>query len=166
MIHRIEIIADADNDIDPERLRAAAQAALALYGPADPWQINIALSADDTVRALNRRHRGRDETTDVLSFAADPLPEAWRQDPPCLGDIVIDLPYVSANAQQAGIDLDDAVRLLLAHGVLHLLGFDHDHDANRRAMWRAQAAILETLGIDQKIVARYGAAEADEASLD
>ena len=166
MKHRIEVFASADTNSDLERLRQAATETLRLHGPADPRQINIALSADDTVRALNRAHRGIDQTTDVLSFPADPLPEALREGPVCLGDIVIDLAYVSARTRQAEIDLEDALCMLVAHGVLHLLGFDHDTEANRRAMWRAQAAALSQLGIDAGIVARYGAAETGEAGID
>ena len=158
MTHQIEVFARADAAIDLAKARDAAHTALDMRMLDIGRQINIALTEDGAVRALNRQHRGRDESTDVLSFPAAPLPDAMSDDPACLGDIIVDLPYALERARRVGVDPDDAVCLLIVHGVLHLLGFDHDTEANHQAMLRAQAKALKRLGIDARIVERYAAA--------
>jgi probable rRNA maturation factor len=75
------------------------------------------------MRTLNREHRGKDKTTDVLSFPGGGTPEGYH-----LGDIVISLPQAQRQAEVAGHSLDRELRVLLLHGVLHCLGHDHETD--------------------------------------
>ena len=86
------------------------------------------------MREANRRHRAKDATTDVLSFPAgdNPGPEGGRH----LGDILISVPQAARQAQAAGHALDRELRVLLLHGYLHLLGYDHETDGG--AMMRLQ----------------------------
>ena len=158
---RIQALAPVESPITSARLQEAAEAALGDRCVRDGWQLNIVLSDDECVRRLNRQHRGIDAVTDVLSFPAAPLPEAIIDDLPCLGDIVIAHGYAADLARRAGVDAESALCLLVAHGVLHLLGHDHDCDSSRRRMWRAQAEALESLGIDPAITAKYGASGDD-----
>lgn len=86
--------------------------------------LGIRFAGDRTVRRLNRDFRGQDKTTDVLSFPGEPSPEGRH-----LGDIVISVPTAERQAADRGARLEDEVRLLLLHGVLHCLGHDHETDA-------------------------------------
>jgi probable rRNA maturation factor len=81
----------------------------------------------------------------VLAFpAADPDPESGV---PYLGDILISVDRARAQAQQAGHPLESEVRLLVVHGVLHLLGHDHGEPMAKSRMWLAQAEVLRSLGL-------------------
>jgi probable rRNA maturation factor len=100
----------------------------------------------DEMRALNRDYRKRDRATDVLAFA---MREGERVagDDGVLGDVVISLPAAAAQACQDGTSTAAAVRRLLIHGILHLLGYDHERSAaeakRMRAMERKLRAALE-----------------------
>lgn len=96
-------------------------------------ELSILLCDDPTIHELNRTYRNKDQPTDVLAFAmqeGEPLP---RGTPLLLGDIVISLPTAARQAQEQHRALYPEVVELLAHGLLHLLGFDHpDRDQERR----------------------------------
>lgn len=85
--------------------------------------VGVKLCGDRAMRTLNREHRGKDQTTDVLSFAGGETPEGYH-----LGDIVISLPQAERQAEAAGHSLERELRVLLLHGVLHCLGYDHETD--------------------------------------
>ncbi|HVY44833.1 MAG TPA: rRNA maturation RNase YbeY, partial [Minicystis sp.] len=116
-------------------------------------ELSLALVDDVTIRALNRRHRKKDKPTDVLSF---PLQELAPGAPlrgvhGALGDVIISVPTARAQARQRRRPLLDELTMLLAHGLLHLLGFDHRTDAEEadmtartRALERAAAARRST----------------------
>lgn len=122
-------------------LRAAARAALATQS-APAGALSVRVTGDGEIRRLNRDFLGHDYATDVLSFPADEAAGARRY----IGDLALSLPRARAQARAGGHALDDELRLLTVHGVLHLLGFDHDSIARQRRMWRAQAEILAGLG--------------------
>ena len=88
-------------------------------------EVSVLFTGDRAMRSLNRRYRGKDMTTDVLSFA---LREGMfpRIQPTVLGDIVISLPAASRQAAEAGHPLIREIERLLVHGLLHLLGYDHE----------------------------------------
>ena len=88
-------------------------------------EVDILVTDDVRMRDLNRRYRNRDKTTDVLSFPSG-LPV--QQEPRHLGDIVISAPKARAQAVEIGHDMDKELRFLVLHGVLHLLGYDHETD--------------------------------------
>src|SRR5262245_43810923 len=85
----------------------------------------IALVSDARIRALNRRFRRKDRVTDVLSFPAE--------EPGVLGDVVIAAGVAARQALHAGHSLQAELRVLALHGLLHLLGYDHEHDDGRMA---------------------------------
>jgi probable rRNA maturation factor len=95
--------------------------------------VSVAFVSDRHVRALNRRYRGIDRATDVLSFAAEksrPTPYALRPTP-FLGDIVIARGVARRQARDAGHSELTEWRVLALHGLLHLLGYDHERDDGR-----------------------------------
>ena len=108
------------------------------------------------MRALNRRYRGLDSTTDVLSFsmleggqtgrgAADKV-RAAAGPPVVLGDVVISAPKAAAQALEAGHSTLDEMLALLVHGILHLIGYDHESGpAERRKMKRRERDLLEIM---------------------
>lgn len=111
----------------------------------------LLLTSDERIRALNRQFRGLDEPTDVLSFPAveaDVLAAAGAEGPPPeLGDIVIALQTTLADATREGRPVSDHLSHLVIHGMLHLLGHDHQRDAEAEEMEALEARILASLGI-------------------
>ncbi|GBD09818.1 Endoribonuclease YbeY [Candidatus Thermoflexus japonica] len=127
-------------------LRRAARAVLRRHGLEDRAALTVALVDEETIRRLNRIYRGIDAPTDVLSFPARvEIPPGIRY----LGDVVIAFPYAVRQAQQEGHPLDGELALLTVHGVLHLLGYDHETGPERRRMWAIQREILRQLGFPE-----------------
>lgn len=141
-------------------LRRWARAALQYLGLAANTGLDIAITDDARVRELNRSYRGLGEATDVLSFPyqdqAVPAPYYGEAPPPAtspptgragpqafvvppreatlLGEVVIAFPYAQRQAQIAGHSVQDEIKLLLVHGILHLLGYDHMEPEDERRM--------------------------------
>ncbi len=108
-------------------------------------ELSLALVADDAIAALNEEHRGKRGPTDVLSFSLALGPHAEHR-AALLGDVVIAVGVAARQAERIGSSLDDELLRLLIHGVLHLLGFDHEQPREARAMrarerelWKAVA---------------------------
>ncbi|MDX2162680.1 MAG: rRNA maturation RNase YbeY [bacterium] len=163
----IELQNDDGYALDSARLVAAAAQVLSAH-QADPGcGISIVIANDAEVARLNLAYRGIDAPTDVLSFPADDLSGALADqmgdEPPYLGDLIIAYPYASAQAQREGHDLMDSLSLLAVHGTLHLLGYDHDTEGNRAAMWAEQEKALIALGIPLEIVPALESASHDES---
>jgi len=108
-------------------------------------QLGLLLAGDRFMRRLNRRYRRKDRTTDVLAF---PMPQpSARSGPALLGDVVISLPQAERQAARAGHPLDRELVVLMIHGTLHLLGYDHERSAREaRRMARREALVLRRLG--------------------
>jgi len=96
--------------------------------------------------SLNRTHRGVEGPTDVLAFSLREGPLSHLT-PELLGDVVISVDSARRQGRQAGIGLRAELALLLVHGILHLLGYDHAGGAERRRMWRKQRAVLLACGV-------------------
>ncbi len=124
---------------------AATFAELALK-PEPETELNFVFSDDSHVRELNARWRKKDRPTNVLSFPAMPLPKDGSL-PPLLGDIVLAFETVSAEAQTEGKPFEHHLGHLLVHGLLHLLGYDHEEAAAAEAMESAERRVLEKLAI-------------------
>ena len=107
--------------------------------------ITIVLTDDTQLHELNRDYLGVDAPTDVLSFPASELdPETGST---YLGDILISIPRAAQQAQAAGHPIEAEVQLLVVHGVLHLLGYDHAEADEKARMWAEQSKVLERLGL-------------------
>ncbi|MEM9951340.1 MAG: rRNA maturation RNase YbeY [Chloroflexota bacterium] len=139
--------------VDVSRLEIAIQTVIERHDVPDTSSVTVVLTTNDEVRRLNATHRGIDAPTDVLSFPADPLPpELQEENEHYLGDLVIAYPYALAQSEKLNHLLDDSLCLLVIHGTLHLLGYDHDIPENRAEMWAEQAQVLAMLDIDDAIV--------------
>jgi probable rRNA maturation factor len=141
-----------------DRLAGAARAAWAaadrpprLEGAASGAEIGIVLADDALVHRLNRDYRGKDKPTNVLSFALlddeDEEVEAVAGAPILVGDVILAHGTVEAESGAQGKTLDDHATHLVVHGVLHLLGYDHETDEDADRMERLEARILDGLGI-------------------
>jgi rRNA maturation RNase YbeY len=121
--------------------------------------LSILLVGDRFMRRLNRRYRRKDRTTDVLAFPTSTGPRltshASRLTSLLLGDVVISLPQAERQAAQAGHSLDRELAVLVIHGTLHLLGYDHERSAREaRRMARRESLVLRRLGAIPKLITK------------
>lgn len=107
-------------------------------------EISIVLADDNFVQNLNKTYRGKNKPTNVLSFPQDPEPGAGEIN---LGDVVLAYQTVKKEAQSQGKSFMDHASHLLVHGILHLLGHDHENDEEAKEMESLEIKILEKLGI-------------------
>lgn len=105
-----------------QRLRPWLTRLVAELAPAAD-SLGVRFAGDRALRAANRTFRGKDSATDVLSFPGDPGPEGVH-----LGDILVSVPTARRQAAAAGHEVERELRILLLHGVLHCLGYDHETD--------------------------------------
>ncbi len=131
---------DAIDDVEA----VVERAAVAALGGRDGGVV-ILLTDDETVRDLNDRFRGKDRSTNVLSFPAAAMPGIQGAAP--LGDIVLAYGVCAAEAGDQSKTLRNHLTHLVVHGVLHLLGRDHEDDAEAEAMEAEERAVLASLGV-------------------
>jgi probable rRNA maturation factor len=144
----------------PARAGASAEQAAAIRG-LSPWlariapaaargEVCVALVSDARIKALNRQFRGKDQVTDVLSFpaVADSAPTAAG----FLGDIVIAAGVAKKQAKASGHSLNIEIRILALHGLLHLLGYDHEADGGKMA--RVEARLRKKAGLPEALIER------------
>jgi probable rRNA maturation factor len=126
------------------QLAALARRVLAGEGVAPPAELGLAVSDDATVRDLNRRFRGEDQPTDVLSFGlgGDDSFVTPANSPQQLGEVIISYPTAARQAKEAGHAIDEELAHLFVHGILHLLGYDHERPADARRMLAREEALL------------------------
>ena len=111
-----------------------------------PASAAVALSSNAAVRRLNAAYRGKDSPTNVLSFPAPPLGIPTGE-PRALGDVILALETLVDEAAAAGIPQAHHFQHLLIHGLLHLVGYDHEADAEAERMEALETALLARLGI-------------------
>jgi probable rRNA maturation factor len=107
----------------------------------------IRLVGEREGRALNRHYRGKDYATNVLSFPAE-LPEGVKMKMPVLGDIVMCAPVIAREAREQGKELNAHYAHLTVHGILHLLGWDHENEREAEAMETLEREILASMGFE------------------
>jgi probable rRNA maturation factor len=147
--------------VDVDRWRRLAGSVLAAEGVKGAAELSVLFVDDATIAEMNRVHMGKDGPTDVLAFPIDAVvvgdspgpgrvsrgpdrPEADADDHPLLlGDVVVCPAVASRQAPTHAGTLDDEIALLVTHGVLHVLGYDHADDDQRIAMQRRETALLE-----------------------
>lgn len=141
-----------------ELCRQVAAAAVARVSPPGRWFVDITLTGDEDMLFLNRRHRGREETTDVLSFPQFSRREleqgavtmgGARGEPMPLGDVVINVDAARRSASQYGHSLRRELGFLTAHGTLHLLGYTHDGPDDEAVMMKLTEEILAPLHLER-----------------
>ena len=116
--------------------------------------IELIITNDKTMHTLNSKHRGKETSTDVLSFPIDlPIMEDSNFNMP-LGSIVISETYVRERAKSLGHTVQDELSLLFIHGMLHLLGFDHETDSGE--MRQKEEALIKEFDLPKSLIVRTG----------
>ena len=115
-------------------------------------EVSISFVDKERIRTLNREYRGRDMTTDVLSFALHEQGEGELQVhvddlPNVLGDVIISVDHIYEQAKEYGHSFERELGFLTVHGLLHLLGYDHNDEAEEREMFSKQEDILRAYGL-------------------
>jgi probable rRNA maturation factor len=144
----IDVVIDSDlwkkqPDAEATIRRAMTEAARACATA--PGDVAVVLTGDDAIQALNKRWRGQDKPTNVLSFPAQVMPGS--EEPAHLGDIVIAFETMTAEAERDGKQFAHHLAHLAVHGYLHLLGHDHDKDRDAEAMERLETDLLARIGV-------------------
>jgi probable rRNA maturation factor len=135
--------------VDEDRVRRATQAVLKAEGVVPPYEVGLVFTDSETVKQLNRDYRGVDEPTDVLAF--NMLPQKAGDDsfvlPPDgvtrLGEIIISYPQAVEQAREQGHSPKKELALLVIHGILHLLGYDHVEPEEEAKMRAREKELLE-----------------------
>ncbi len=109
-------------------------------------EVELIFTGNDEIAAINAEFRGIDKPTDVLSFPSDPFPNAP------LGSIVISLDKVASVARELGHSEKDELALLFIHGLLHLMGYDHEVDNGE--MRAREVALIETFNLPKSLIVR------------
>jgi len=117
----------------------------------EEYDLGIWLTTNKNIREYNRNYRHKDKATDILSFSYHSTLKAGERIKPKevedknLGDLIISVEYVNAVAQEMGVSLCKRMQVLLVHGICHLLGYDHEIDADYKVMHRKELALLKHL---------------------
>jgi len=142
--------------IDVAALVALAEQTLVHERYPDRTELSIAAVTDDVISALKLEHLGLDEPTDVLSFPIDDLvagrpPSLAADGPPLLlGDVVIAPAFIAVQAEDHGVTESAELSLMVVHGVLHLMGWDHETDEEAEAMEQREREILALVGVERR----------------
>lgn len=140
------VVGDAEGHpgVDRDALAALAARVLDAEGATGLGELSLSFVSEAEMAALNERYRGKEGPTDVLSFSLDdPAYPADPGVPLLLGDVVICPSVAAANAPAHGSSFEDEMALLVVHGVLHLLGMDHEDSAEAELMEGAETRHLE-----------------------
>ena len=136
--------------IDHAQLQNQAQAALNALNYAN-FDLGIMLTTNRTIRVFNKKYRHKDKPTDVLSFPYhDKLKPGERivvetEDDKNLGDLIISLEYVQKDRQKWGHTFEEHLLMLLVHGIVHLLGYDHEIDEEYLVMNKVEKKIVKSI---------------------
>lgn len=148
----VEVLADVQiapayaQALSENHLRAVAEGVLRNEGA--PGQITLVITDDLGIQELNRDFVGIDAPTDVLAFSAREGDAPFVAAPGAgdyWGDVIISYPRAVAQAEELGHPLELEINLLVVHGLLHLLGYDHDDEAEKALMWARQEELLRSL---------------------
>jgi probable rRNA maturation factor len=141
-----------ESGLELDSLRSWAEAVLTAEGYPPSTEVALTLVEDDQMARWNHRSLGRLGSTDVLSFPVELLqpgrvPRVDDGGPPLLiGDVVIAPDHVRRQARELEVDLEDEMALMVTHGILHLLGYDHGDDIEAEAMEEREREILASIG--------------------
>ncbi|TCL34994.1 putative rRNA maturation factor [Anaerospora hongkongensis] len=141
--------------LDPleQTVRAVLRKAADVYGLTENNEVSLVFCDDAYIQNLNRDYRGKDQPTDVLSFALNEGEEPEIVDGPAqvlLGDIIISLETAARQAEEYNHSLEREVAYLTVHGMLHLLGYDHMTEEDKAEMRLEEEHVLSLLGITRE----------------
>lgn len=128
----------------------AALRATAIVGQAEYLEVSVVLADDSFVQELNAQYRNKDKPTNVLSFPSEELkPDEYGSVDPSvvLGDVILALQTLQTEAEQQNKSLQDHLCHMIVHGTLHLLGYDHQDEAQAEQMESLEVDILKNVGI-------------------
>jgi probable rRNA maturation factor len=143
---------EQDLPVDAHSLRGFAEAVIRAEGFGPDTELSVIMVGPDQMAEYNQRFMGRPGPTDVLAFPLEELkagevPPRFAGDPPfVLGDVFLCPSEIEQRAKAEGIGYDDFVHLLLVHGILHLMGYDHDEDSAADAMEAREDELLGLIG--------------------
>ena len=152
----VDISGQPPASVDVDALRQFAAATLEREGVGSDALLTISFVGNDEIADLNERFLGKQGPTDVLSF---PIEDAVPGSPPMpveggppltLGDIFLSTDVVSAHADDFDVTFDDELHLMVCHGVLHILGWDHEDDEEAERMEAREAHHLATIGKERR----------------
>lgn len=135
--------------ITDQILLSAAELSLQQSQVEDSPSLSVRITDNQEIKNLNQQFRGINKETDVLSFPTDFTDPDL--DSRYVGDVVISYPQAEKQAQNSGHPVGAELQLLVIHGVLHLLGYDHGDENEKEKMWSLQAKILEKLGLNIQV---------------
>ncbi|EMI09911.1 rRNA maturation RNase YbeY [Anoxybacillus gonensis] len=146
---------DETNEITEEqieRIEKLLQHAAKEENVPDGAEVGITFVDNEKIREINRDYRGKDQPTDVISFALEEMGEEEIEIvgvdvPPVLGDIIISVPKAREQAEQYGHSFMRELGFLAVHGFLHLLGYDHETEEEEKEMFTKQELILQQFGL-------------------
>ncbi len=159
----VQIFEEYDDSVSPKWIRSVVAGVLSIEPEWSRENVSVVIADDDSVAELNRAHRGVNGATDVLSFSnyhsgqyygeddspnAEPdgaefvLPPGYESD---LGEVIISYPQVGRQAREAGHTVQKELAIMLAHGILHLLGYDHERESEAAEMLSMQNRALAAL---------------------
>lgn len=142
--------------VDEGWLRRVVEKALNVAAVNRPVELSVVITDDEAIRQLNRDYRKKDEATDVLSFAFSEDADATHfVSPPDgvsrLGEVLISCPQAKIQAKEHGHPIERELALLLSHGVLHLLGYEHDDQPSQDRMKAIEETILRELSHEHQL---------------
>lgn len=108
-------------------------------------ELNIIFVDSESMKELNENHLGKNEPTDVLAFPIDPVGTSLSETPVLLGDVIICPEKAKENAQLQNKTFEEEIALLVLHGILHILGYDHAHRDEKAVMKRREEQLLSEL---------------------
>ena len=159
----VQIFQEFSESVSPEWIDAVVVGVLSIKPEWSSEQVSVVIADDESVADLNREHRGLDETTDVLSFSNRHSGQYYGEDdesrresdlsnfvlPPGhhtdLGEVIVSYPQVSRQARQADHTVKKELAFMLAHGILHLLGYDHEREDEAAEMFSLQDRAIAAL---------------------
>lgn len=152
--HEVAISIAEAVTVDREALALMERAVVAvLEGEgASPSEVSLHLTDDGEIERLNSAYRGVEQPTDVLSFPleGEDVVAPFGDAPRLLGDIIVSVERAAAQAEEYGHSFERELAFLAVHGTLHLLGYDHEHEDERRVMREREEAILTELGLTRE----------------
>ena len=126
----------------PRRLRSLALRVLRAESCTEDTEVSILLTDDECITILNGQYRDAEGPTDVLSFSQHEGEDEFVSEENVLGDVVISVETAKRQADERGADLDPEIDMLLVHGLLHLLGYDHAESDEAEKLFARQSELL------------------------
>jgi probable rRNA maturation factor len=142
--------------VDLDRLRRLAELVLTEEGYPTETELTVLLVSEDEMAAYNERFLERSGPTDVLAFPVEELlpgvvPDQDSNGPPLIiGDVIVAPGYVGRQAKENDVEFEDEMALMVAHGILHLLGYDHIDDADAEMMEQREVELLGLVGVTRR----------------